>query len=199
MGMIGDDGDGSAHNLFPDRPSVQPFASPHAASRALRRCWRSICDHRTPGYLAESQRGGVMMDQERGGGGSANGEGPSDEQIAREARTMGAAGISRDTGTGSAGSGLAAGGGTGMNRSAHAGTTDPVTDQSGDLADAAGPSGAAFGGTGTAGSGLGGASAAGLPPESGAGADAPSAVDGVGTLGNPKGRSLGGSDAGGGG
>ncbi|HEV2733914.1 MAG TPA: hypothetical protein VGV85_03710, partial [Longimicrobiaceae bacterium] len=95
------------------------------------------------------------MDREPNGGGRPDANSPDDAEIARDAAAMGAAGISRSTGTGSAGSGLAAGGGTGLGGTEFAATTGPTTDDSDDLADAAGPSGATFGGTGTAGSGLG--------------------------------------------
>jgi hypothetical protein len=77
----------------------------------------------------------------------------ADGQIAREAAALGAEGISRSTGTGSAGSGVAASGND-TGTSYHA-TTGATTNESDDLADAAGPSGVRFGGTGTSGSGLG--------------------------------------------
>lgn len=132
---------------------------------------------------------------------SANRSG--DEEIAREANAMGEAGISRSTGTGSAGSGLAAGGRTGSGGTSHGGTTGATTNESDDLADAAGPSGVQFGGTGTAGSGLGAPTNVGVPPEAGTDSGT-TASDAAGTqtagrtMGN-RGTTGGGSAAGGGG
>lgn len=122
----------------------------------------------------------------------------SEEEIARDAAAMGSTGISRNTGTGSAGSGLAASGDTPQD-----GTTGAATNQSDDLFDAAGPSGAQFGGTGTAGSGLGSPTNVGVPPEGGAdsgttGSDAASSNTAARTVGN-RGTTGGGSSAGGGG
>ncbi|MBW3629780.1 MAG: hypothetical protein KY464_10840 [Gemmatimonadetes bacterium] len=48
---------------------------------------------------------------------------PADDEIAREGAALGAAGISRSTGTGSAGSGIAAAGGADQVGPAHHGTT----------------------------------------------------------------------------
>lgn len=123
-----------------------------------------------------------------------------DEQAAREAGAAGGSEISRSTGTGSAGSGLAAAGGQ---VSPEDTTTGAATDESGDLNDAASPSGARFGGTGTAGSGLGGPSVAGATGGSAAERE-PSGSDLGGTSGAPgtpadKATTRGGSDAGGGG
>ncbi|HEX8694625.1 MAG TPA: hypothetical protein VF746_19530 [Longimicrobium sp.] len=134
----------------------------------------------------------------------AGGGNPSDGEAARDAAAMGTAGISRETGTGSAGSGLAAGGGRDLGHTAHAATTGPTTDQAEDLADAVGPSSAGFGGTGTAGSGLGAASATGVPPAgsaTGASGGPSSAAAGGGSSapGATGAQSSGGSEAGGGG
>jgi hypothetical protein len=90
---------------------------------------------------------------------------PTDGEIARDANAMGSAGISRHTGTGSTGSDVAAGD-TSLRDTTDDASTGAATNDSDDLTDAAGPSGARFGGTGTAGSGPGDPSAA-ATPESG--------------------------------
>lgn len=88
--------------------------------------------------------------------------GDPDHEIAADAAAMGESEISRSTGTGSAGSGLATTGDQGIGRTTHAASTAPATNRK-DVGDARNPSSADSGGTGTAGSGPGRASAAGTP------------------------------------
>lgn len=78
-----------------------------------------------------------------------------DEAAAQETAALGKAEISRSTGTAGPGSGIGLTEGTRSPGDPTDATTRGATDQSDDLTDAAGPSGARFGGTGTAGSGLG--------------------------------------------
>lgn len=126
--------------------------------------------------------------------------GDRDHEIAADAAAMGAAQISRSTGTAGPGSGLAASLDTGIGRTSHAATTGPTTDAS-DMGEAINPPSAQLGGTGTAGSGLGAADVAGAEPGE---LNRPTAAGMGGVSGAPgasgeKGTTQGGSDAGGGG
>jgi hypothetical protein len=125
-----------------------------------------------------------------------------DSQTAAEAAALGKAGISKTTGTGSAGSGLAAGGGEAITGTSYHATTGGTTESDGmELGETAGPSAAFTGGTGTAGSGLGAPSTSVNPAPGQGGGTASGATGATGSPGSAgmKGTNSGGSEAGGGG